>query len=148
MAICCRAKAGVVVRDEREDGERALLNLGHTFAHALEAECGYDGTLLHGEAVGVGLGLAAALSARLGHCSQEWPGRVMEHLASVGLPARLRDLPRPFSAEALIGRMRKDKKVRDGAMRFVLMRGAGDVFTTAEVPPEAVMALLRDEGAG
>lgn len=147
----CRLKAGVVVADEREEapeGGRALLNLGHTFAHALEAECGYDGTLLHGEAVGVGLGLAAALSARLGHCSQEWPGRVMEHLASVGLPARLRDLPRPFSAEALVGRMRKDKKVRDGAMRFVLMRGAGDVFTTAEVPPEAVMALLRDEGAG
>jgi shikimate kinase/3-dehydroquinate synthase len=146
----CRLKAGVVVADEREEapeGGRALLNLGHTFAHALEAECGYDGSLLHGEAVAVGLGLAAALSARLGHCSQEWPGRVMEHLSMVGLPARLRDLPRGFSAEALIGRMRKDKKVRDGALRFVLMRGAGAVFTTANVPPAAVEALLRDEGA-
>ncbi|WP_338661495.1 3-dehydroquinate synthase [Pararoseomonas sp. SCSIO 73927] len=147
----CRLKAGVVAADEFEtakDGGRALLNLGHTFAHALEAECGYDGTLLHGEAVAVGLGLAAALSARLGHCAQEWPGRVMEHLAAVGLPARIRDLPRGFSAEALIGRMRKDKKVRDGAMRFVLLRGAGEAFTTADVPPEAVEALLRDEGAG
>jgi len=146
----CRLKAGVVVADELEtapEGGRALLNLGHTFAHALEAECGYDGTLLHGEAVAVGLGLAAALSARLGHCSQEWPGRVMEHLASVGLPARLRDLPRGFDAAALIGRMRKDKKVRDGAMRFVLIRGAGEAFTTADVPPAAVEALLRDEGA-
>ncbi|MCR0982884.1 3-dehydroquinate synthase [Roseomonas populi] len=146
----CRLKAGVVVEDEFEtakDGGRALLNLGHTFAHALEAECGYDGTLLHGEAVAVGLGLAAALSARLGHCAQEWPGRVMEHLAAVGLPARISDLPRVFSAEALIGRMRKDKKVRDGAMRFVLLRGAGQAFTTADVPPEAVEALLRDEGA-
>jgi shikimate kinase/3-dehydroquinate synthase len=146
----CRLKAGVVVADEREEapeGGRALLNLGHTFAHALEAECGYDGSLLHGEAVAVGLGLAAALSARLGHCSQEWPGRVMEHLSTVGLPARLRDLPRGFSAEALIGRMRKDKKVRDGALRFVLMRGAGAVFTTADVLPAAVEALLRDEGA-
>ncbi|WP_426959905.1 3-dehydroquinate synthase [Muricoccus radiodurans] len=146
----CRLKAGVVVADEREEqkeGGRALLNLGHTFAHALEAECGYDGTLLHGEAVAVGLGLAAALSARLGHCSQEWPGRVMEHLAATGLPARVKDLPRRFSAEALIGRMRKDKKVRDGAMRFVLLRNAGDVFTTADVPPDAVLSLLRDEGA-
>jgi len=146
----CRLKAAVVVADEREEakeGGRALLNLGHTFAHALEAECGYDGTLLHGEAVAVGLGLAASLSARLGHCSQEWPGRVMEHLASVGLPARLKDLPRGFSVEALIGRMRKDKKVRDGALRFVLMRGAGEVFTTGDVPTEVVETLLRDEGA-
>ena len=146
----CRLKAGVVAADEREEapeGGRALLNLGHTFAHALEAECGYDGTLLHGEAVAVGLGLAAALSARLGHCAQEWPGRVMEHLASVGLPARLRDIPRGFDAEALMGRMRRDKKARDGAMRFVLLRGAGAAFTTAEVPPATVEALLREEGA-
>jgi hypothetical protein len=124
----------VVAADEREeapDGGRALLNLGHTFAHALEAECGYDGTLLHGEAVAVGLGLAASLSARLGHCSQEWPGRVMEHLATLGLPARLGDLGRGFSTPALIGRMRRDKKARDGALRFVLLRDAGDVFTAA-----------------
>ncbi|WP_376100097.1 hypothetical protein ACE7GA_04630 [Roseomonas sp. CCTCC AB2023176] len=121
--------------------------MGHTFAHALEAECGYDGTLLHGEAVAVGLGLAASLSARLGHCSQEWPGRVMEHLTTVGLPARLRDLPRGFSAGALIGRMRKDKKVRDGMLRFVLLRDAGGAFTADGVEAGVVEALLRDEGA-
>ena len=146
----CRLKSGVVAADEREEsaeGGRALLNLGHTFGHAFEAECGYGGTLLHGEAVAVGLGLAASLSARLGFCSQELPGRVISHLQACGLPARIGDLPRSFSAERLMGRMRKDKKVRDGAMRFVLLRGPGDAFTTSEVPPAAVMSLLRDEGA-
>ncbi len=146
----CRLKAAVVAADEREEsaeGGRALLNLGHTFGHALEAEAGFDGSLLHGEAVAVGLGLAASLSARLGHCSQEWPSRVVAHLAACGLPARMADLPRRFSVEALMGRMAKDKKNRDGRMRFVLLRGAGDAFTSAEVPAEAVAALLRDEGA-
>jgi shikimate kinase/3-dehydroquinate synthase len=146
----CKLKSAVVAEDEREEsaeGGRALLNLGHTFAHAFEAECGYGGALLHGEAVGVGLGLAAALSARLGHCSQELPGRVMQHLADCGMPARIRDLPRRFTVEALLGRMAKDKKVRDGAMRFVLLRGPGDAFTSAEVPRETVATLLRDEGA-
>jgi len=146
----CRLKSAIVAADEREEsaeGGRALLNLGHTFGHAIEAEAGFDGSVLHGEAVAVGLGLAAALSARLGHCSQEWPSRVMAHLAACGLPARLADLPRRFALEALMARMAKDKKNRDGAMRFVLMRGAGDCFTSAEVPPETVRALLRAEGA-
>jgi shikimate kinase/3-dehydroquinate synthase len=149
----CRLKAGVVAADEREeaaDGGRALLNLGHTFGHALEAECGYGGALLHGEAVAVGLGLAAALSARLGHCSQELPGRVMSHLAACGLPARIGDIAPPgggrFSTAALMGRMRKDKKVRDGALRFVLLRGPGDAFTIGDVAPTMVESLLRDEG--
>ncbi|MBD0270707.1 MAG: 3-dehydroquinate synthase, partial [Acetobacteraceae bacterium] len=147
----CRLKAAVVAADEREEaaeGGRALLNLGHTFGHALEAECGYDGTLLHGEGVAVGLGLAAALSARLGHCAQELPGRVMSHLAACGLPARIADLRRTFSTAALTGRMRRDKKVRDGRLRFVLLRAPGDAFTAADVPAEAVDALLRDEGCG
>lgn len=146
----CRLKAGVVAADEREEspeGGRALLNLGHTFGHALEAEAGFDGTLLHGEAVAIGLGLAASISARLGHCSQEWPTRVIAHLAACGLPARIGDLPRRFTVDALMGRMAKDKKNRDGAMRFVLMRTPGDVFTSSDVPAEAVRALLRDEGA-
>ena len=146
----CRLKSAVVADDEREEsaeGGRALLNLGHTFAHAFEAECGYGGELLHGEAVAVGLGLAAALSARLGHCSQELPGRVIQHMADLGLPARITDLPVRFTVDALLGRMRKDKKVRDGALRFVLLRGPGQAFTSAEVPPEVVAKLLRDEGA-
>jgi len=145
----CRLKAAVVVADEREEspeGGRALLNLGHTFGHALEAECGYGGMLLHGEAVAVGLGLAVALSARLGHCSQELPGRVIAHLQACGLPARLRDLARGFSTAALLGRMRQDKKARDGALRFVLLRGPGEAFTSADVPPAMVESLLRDEG--
>ena len=146
----CRLKSAVVADDEREEsaeGGRALLNLGHTFAHAFEAECGYGGELLHGEAVAVGLGLAAALSARLGHCSQELPGRVIQHMADLGLPARITDLPVRFTVDALLGRMRKDKKVRDGALRFVLLRGPGQAFTSVEVPPEVVAKLLRDEGA-
>ncbi|MBO1076300.1 3-dehydroquinate synthase [Roseomonas marmotae] len=145
----CRLKSAVVAADEREEsaeGGRALLNLGHTFGHALEAECGYDGTLLHGEAVAIGLGLAARLSARLGHCDAGLPGRVEAHIAAVGLPARIRDLPRGFTVEALMGRMRKDKKVRDGALRFVLLRAPGEVFTAGDVPAAEVEALLREEG--
>ncbi|MDO9711952.1 3-dehydroquinate synthase [Paracraurococcus lichenis] len=145
----CRLKAAVVAGDEREEsaeGGRALLNLGHTFGHALEAESGYGGGLLHGEAVGIGLGLAAALSARLGQCSQELPGRVISHLEACGMPARIRDLPRRYSVAALMGRMRKDKKVRDGALRFVLLRGPGEAFTAGDVPPAMVESLLRDEG--
>ncbi|MDB5369546.1 MAG: 3-dehydroquinate synthase [Roseomonas sp.] len=145
----CRLKAAVVAADEREEtaeGGRALLNLGHTFGHALEAECGYDGSLLHGEAVAIGLGLAARLSARLGHCDAALPGRVEAHIASVGLPARIRDLPRGFAVEALMGRMRKDKKARDGALRFVLLRAPGDAFTAGDVPATIVETLLREEG--
>jgi shikimate kinase/3-dehydroquinate synthase len=145
----CRLKSAVVAADEREESEeggRALLNLGHTFGHALEAEAGYGGDLLHGEAVAVGLGLAAALSARLGHCSQELPGRVISHLQAVGLPARIAVLSRRFSTERLIARMRKDKKARDGALRFVLTRGPGECFTAADIPPPLVERLLRDEG--
>jgi len=144
-----KLKSAVVVADEFEeafDGGRALLNLGHTFGHALEAECGYDGRLLHGEAVGIGLGLAAMLSARLGHCSQEWPGRVLSHLEAVGLPARMRDLGRGFSAATLIARMRADKKARDGALRFVLFQTAGSAHTADGVPETIVESLLLEEG--
>ena len=145
----CKLKSAVVVDDEFEmkpEGGRALLNLGHTFGHALEAECGYGGELLHGEAVAIGLGLATELSARLGLCSQEMPGRVREHLREVGLPNRIAALPRRFSAERLLERMRADKKARDGAMRFVLLRGAGDAFTESGVAEAMVRALLIEEG--
>ena len=145
----CRLKAAVVMEDEfetRAEGGRALLNLGHTFGHALEAECGYGGELLHGEAVAIGLGLAAELSARLGLCSQELPGRVREHLREIGLPVRIGQLPRGFMAERLMGRMRADKKARDGAMRFVLLRAAGEVFTESGVTEDLVRALLIEEG--
>jgi shikimate kinase/3-dehydroquinate synthase len=147
----CAFKAAVVGDDEREekpnDG-RALLNLGHTFGHALEADYGYGGGLLHGEGVAVGLGLAFRLSARLGHCGAEDADRVVAHVAAMGMPAELRMLNRRFSAETLIGHMRRDKKVRDGALQFVLARGVGQTFTARDVPVEAVSELLRDEGCG
>jgi shikimate kinase / 3-dehydroquinate synthase len=145
----CAFKAAVVGEDEREekpnDG-RALLNLGHTFGHALEAEYGYTGGLLHGEGVAVGLGLAFRLSARLGHCSSDDTDRVVSHIAAMGMPAELGMLNRRFSAATLIGHMGRDKKVRDGALKFVLARGIGQTFTSGDVPIEAVTDLLRDEG--
>jgi shikimate kinase/3-dehydroquinate synthase len=145
----CAFKAAVVGDDEREekpnDG-RALLNLGHTFGHALEAEYGYDGGLLHGEGVAIGLGLAYKLSASLGHCSAADVQRVLAHVGAVGLPADLAMLNRRFSAAALIGHMRRDKKMRDGTLNFVLARGIGQAFTATDVAMESVTALLRDEG--
>ncbi len=147
----CAFKAAVVGDDEREekpnDG-RALLNLGHTFGHALEAEYGYDGDLLHGEGVAIGLGLAFKLSARLGFCPPADAERVIAHIASIGLPADLAMLNRRFSAATLVGHMRRDKKMRDGALHFVLAHGIGQAFTSADVPHEAVVELLRDEGCG
>jgi shikimate kinase / 3-dehydroquinate synthase len=145
----CAFKAEVVGEDEREEkpsGGRALLNLGHTFGHALEAEYGYTGGLLHGEGVAVGLGLAFRLSARLGLCTDADAERVVAHVASVGLPAELRTLNRRFSAATLIGHMRRDKKVRDGALVFVLAHGIGQAFTAPDIAEDAVVELLRDEG--
>ena len=145
----CAFKAGVVGDDEREErpsGGRALLNLGHTFAHALEAEVGYGGALLHGEAVAVGLGLAFRLSVRLGHCPAHDAARVEAHLATMGLPSEPGMLNRRLSASRVVAQMRRDKKMRDGALHFVLVRGVGEAFTSADVPEAAVMDLLRDEG--
>ena len=147
----CAFKAAVVGDDEREEkpnNGRALLNLGHTFGHALEAEFGYDGGLLHGEGVAIGLGLAFKLSVRLGYCAPADAERVIAHVSAVGLPAELPMLNRRFSAASLIGHMRRDKKMRDGALHFVLARGIGQAFTSADVPPDAVLDLLRDEGCG
>ena len=145
----CAFKAQVVGDDEREekpnDG-RALLNLGHTFAHAFEAEVGYGGGLLHGEAVAVGLGLAFRLSARLGYCAMETAERVTGHLEAVGLPSEPGMLNRRFSAARLIAAMRRDKKMRDGRLHFVLARGIGEAFTSGDVPEAAVVELLREAG--
>ena len=144
----CAFKAQVVGDDEREEkpsGGRALLNLGHTFGHALEAELGY-GTILHGEAVATGIGLAFRLSASLGLCPAADADRVIAHFAAIGLPAELAMLNRRLSAARLIGHMRHDKKMRDGRLTFVLAHGIGQAFTHTEVPPEAVIDLLRAEG--
>jgi shikimate kinase/3-dehydroquinate synthase len=139
-------KAGVVADDEHEeranDG-RALLNLGHTFGHALEAETGYGDSLLHGEAVAIGIALAMQLSAALGFCGQDDARRVCDHLARVGLPTRINNLP----AENLLTHMKRDKKMRDGKLTFVLTRGIGKGFTTPDVPEEAVRDVLFAGGA-
>ncbi|WP_330998984.1 3-dehydroquinate synthase [Mangrovicoccus algicola] len=138
-------KAGIVARDETEQGERALLNLGHTFCHALEAATGYSGRLLHGEGVAIGCALAFELSARLGLCPQEDPSRVRAHLHAMGMKTDLRDIPGDLpGAEALIGLMAQDKKVQDGQLRFILARGIGQAFVTSDVPAEALRGLLQE----
>lgn len=138
-------KAEIVVRDETEQGDRALLNLGHTFCHALEAATGYSDRLLHGEGVAIGCALAFELSARLGLCSQEAPSRVRAHLKDMGMTCDLQDIPGDLpDAEALVALMGQDKKVVDGQLRFILARGIGESFVTADVPREAVIALLED----
>jgi 3-dehydroquinate synthase len=132
IAHSCAMKAGIVVRDERETGERALLNLGHTFGHALETATGYSDRLLHGEAVAIGLGLAFTLSQRLGMCPQEAPSRVAAHLAAMGMKARLADIPGPLpDADGLLALMAQDKKAREGRIAFVL---ADDIGRTKVVP--------------
>jgi len=145
IAVSCQAKAEIVAADERESGARALLNLGHTFAHALEAECGY-GTLLHGEAVAIGMVLALTLSERLDLASDGGAKRLRAHLEAVGLPTRIpADVARDADGvERLLGWMGKDKKVQDGRITFILARGIGRSFVTRDVPTEAVRTLLAD----
>ncbi|MFW8592946.1 3-dehydroquinate synthase [Cribrihabitans neustonicus] len=148
VAHSVRMKAGIVVRDETEQGDRALLNLGHTFCHALEAATGYSDRLLHGEGVAIGCALAFELSARLGMCSQEEPSRVRSHLKAMGMKADLSDIPGELpGAEALLELMGQDKKVVAGQLRFVLARGIGQAFVTADVPGAAVLSVLRGAGA-
>ncbi|APX24642.1 3-dehydroquinate synthase [Salipiger profundus] len=138
-------KAEIVVRDETEQGDRALLNLGHTFCHALEAATGYSDRLLHGEGVAIGCALAFELSARLGLCAQEDPSRLRAHLRRMGMKTDLADIPGELpGAERLFELMGQDKKVVDGAIRFILARGIGQAFVTADVPRETVLGVLED----
>jgi len=142
-------KAGIVSRDETEEGERALLNLGHTFCHALEKATGYSDRLLHGEGVAIGCALAFELSSRLGLCSQEDPSRVRAHLKTMGMRVDLADIPGDLpGAEALVALMGQDKKVIDGRLRFILARGIGEAFVAEDVPIDAVSRLLTDALAG
>jgi 3-dehydroquinate synthase len=139
----CAAKAAIVAEDEREAGKRALLNLGHTFGHALEAEAGYGGGLIHGEGVAVGLCLAFDLSERLGLCPPGSAARVRGHLAAVGLPLTLKG-----PAEALLGHMSRDKKVVDGGLIFILARGIGKAFIAPDVDRKDVLGLLQEHIRG
>lgn len=136
-------KAGIVQRDETEQGERALLNLGHTFGHALESATGYSDRLLHGEGVAVGCTLAFELSARMGLCSQEAPSRVSAHFVAMGLPSRIAQIPGDLPDDAaLIALMGQDKKVQDGKLRFILARGIGQSFVTDAVDAADLRAVL------
>ncbi len=147
VARCCAHKARIVAADEREEGERALLNLGHTFGHALEAETGYSARLLHGEGVAVGMVLAFQLSGRLGLCDAALAPRVQAHLRQSGLPAGLADVDGAsgFSAETLLHHMQQDKKVQDGKLVFILAEALGHAVQRNDVTAPAVLALLRDE---
>ena len=138
-------KAEIVARDETEEGERALLNLGHTFCHALEKATGYSDRLLHGEGVAIGCTLAFELSQRMGLCPQETPGRLRSHLRDMGCKVDLADIPGELpSAEALVALMGQDKKVVDGKLRFILANGIGRAFVASDVPLGTVRQILQE----
>ena len=142
----CQAKADIVAADETEAGKRALLNLGHTFAHAFEAEAGYNGSLLHGEAVAAGLGTAFAFSAALGLCHGQDVQRAKAHLSASELPASRKDLPAGnASAEQLLLHMKKDKKVENAALTFILAHGIGAAEIHKNVPAEQVIDFLEHD---
>ena len=144
IAASCRSKAAIVTRDEREGGDRALLNLGHTFAHALEAESGYDGRLLHGEAVAIGLHMAFALSSELGLCPRQETDRLQRHLISTGLPTTVDQIElKTLTPEVIMQHMRQDKKVTDGRLTFILARGIGRAFIKNNVTEDAVTRMLK-----
>jgi 3-dehydroquinate synthase len=146
IAESCRAKADVVARDEFETGDRALLNLGHTFGHALEAATAYDSArLVHGEGVAIGMALAHRFSSRLNLASPDDAARVETHLRAVGLPWRMADIPGELpDAERLLGYIAQDKKVTRGALTFILTRGVGQSFIARDVPASEVLSFLRD----
>ncbi|NHT78118.1 3-dehydroquinate synthase [Rhizobiaceae bacterium CRRU44] len=146
IALSCQAKADVVVADERENGRRALLNLGHTFGHALEAATAYDGArLVHGEGVAIGMVLAHAFSARMNLASPDVTARVEAHLRTVGLPTRMSEIPgRLPAAEVLMDAIAQDKKVKGGKLTFILTRGLGEAFVANDVPTSAVLSFLAE----
>jgi 3-dehydroquinate synthase len=143
VAHSCRMKADIVARDERETGDRALLNFGHTFGHALEAATGYSDRLLHGEGVAIGMVLAFRLSVALGLASGQDADRFARHLKSVGLPTEIADIAgaRP-APDTLLAHMSHDKKVKNGKLTFILARGIGRAFVTRDVTLDAVRAVL------
>ena len=138
IAESCKAKRDIVAADEREANVRALLNLGHTFGHALEAETGFSRTLLHGEAVAIGMLQAMQLSVNLGLCNARDLERARAHLNKAGLPTQSPSLPK----SALLAHMQKDKKVKDGKMVFILSRGIGKAFISSDVTEQQILEVL------
>ncbi|MGD9540771.1 3-dehydroquinate synthase [Methylocystis sp.] len=147
IAVSCETKATIVGRDETEQGERALLNLGHTFGHAFERLTGYDSArLVHGEGVAIGLVCAARFSARRGLCAAAVAERLERHLQSVGLPTKIRDIPDwGDDAQAILDAMYQDKKVERGALTFVLLRAIGEAFVAKSVDAAETVGFLKDE---
>ncbi|EGE55909.1 UNVERIFIED_ORG: 3-dehydroquinate synthase [Rhizobium esperanzae] len=147
IATSCQAKADVVVADERENGQRALLNLGHTFGHALEAATAYDSRrLVHGEGVSIGMVLAHEFSARMNLASPDDAHRVERHLQAVGLPTRMAEIPGELPpAEVLMDAIAQDKKVKGGKLTFILTRGIGQSFVADDVPASEVISFLREK---
>jgi 3-dehydroquinate synthase len=142
---CCEMKAEIVARDEHERGDRALLNLGHTFGHALEAATEYSDRLTHGEGVAIGMALAFEVSSRMGLCAQECPSRLRAHLGQMGMKKDLAgiegDLP---GVEGLMDLMGQDKKVRQGRLTFILTRGIGEAFVERNADLDVVRGVLGD----
>jgi 3-dehydroquinate synthase len=146
IAVACRGKAAIVARDERETGERALLNLGHTFGHAFEAAAGFSDKLLHGEAVSIGIACAFEFSAKLGLLPQVEAERAIRHLAAVGLPTHIGDVPAvKTNTEALLDLIAQDKKVKRGKLTFILVRGIGKAFVANDVDPADVRSFLAQK---
>jgi 3-dehydroquinate synthase len=146
IAVSCRMKAAIVGRDERETGERALLNLGHTFGHAFEAAAGFSGRLLHGEAISLGMALAFEFSARRSLLPRTEAERVTRHLAAVGLPTRVSEVPGGVpDADRLMDLIAQDKKVKRGKLTFILVRGIGESFIAPAVDASEVRAFLIEK---
>jgi 3-dehydroquinate synthase len=146
ITVCCRAKAAIVARDERETGDRQLLNLGHTFGHALEAATGFSERLLHGEAVAAGIALAFEFSARRGLLPAAEAERAIHHLAEVGLPTRPQDIAGELpSLDRLMDLMAQDKKIKRGMPTFILVRGVGEAFVDNSVDARDVRAFLGEK---
>lgn len=150
VSVSCQAKADVVKADELEHGSRALLNLGHTFGHALEASVAYDSNrLVHGEGVAIGMVLAHQFSSRLNHCGPDLAERVEAHLKKVGLPTKIQDIPgEPLGVEQLLAAIGQDKKVHRGELTFILTKGLGESFVAKSVPASEVKAFLELKLAG
>ena len=147
IAKSCQTKADIVAQDEKEHGTRALLNLGHTFAHAYENLTGYSDNLLHGEAVGLGMAQAARLSVDLGLCPETDAQALVNHLASAGLPISQTDVKSdPFEATNLFNVMAQDKKVSQGVMTFILMKAIGKAFITNDVSAKQITTFLQNQG--
>jgi 3-dehydroquinate synthase len=149
VAVSCRTKAMIVSRDERETGERALLNLGHTFGHALEAAAGFSDRLLHGEAISIGMALAFQYSANKGLSSQADAERVVRHLSGVGLPVKISEFSNEkLDADRLMDLIAQDKKVKRGTLTFILVRGIGKSFIANNVDPGDIREFLSGKLAG